>query len=99
MTRTPRVCLVLVVVVLLALLTAPLAGARTVSSSPAHPVVGGWLSAALHWAADLAGLQPQGHRPPPVHQKDGTVQSGVMQPNGGSCVNPDGRPNPLCGGV
>ena len=97
MIRIPRVCLVLIVVALLALLTAPLAGARPVTSaSSAHQVNSGWLSAALHWAADLAGLRSQGHRPPSVHQKDTT--SGTMQPNGGPCIDPFGRPT-QCSGI
>jgi len=91
MIRIPRVCLVLVVTSLLVLLTAPVAGARVVSAPPAHET--GWLGAALHWVETLVGQRSHGHRRPPVHQKDG---SGTSQPAGGSCVNPDGRPSPLC---
>jgi hypothetical protein len=95
MLRIPRVCLVLVVVVLLALLTAPLAGARPVTPSSAHPAASGWLSAALHWAADLAGLRSHGHRPPSVQQKDTT--GGIMQPSIGQCIDPFGHPVPCTG--
>lgn len=102
MTRTPRVCLVLIVVALLALLTAPLAGARPVTSaSSAHQVDSGWLSAALHWAADLAGLRSQGHRGSTLHQKDGPLGGGgggLLQPNGGPCIDPFGRPT-QCSGI
>lgn len=92
MIRVPRVCLVLVVIALLALLVVPVAGARTLSSPPAHNSESGWLSAAFHWMEDLVGLRSHGHRPPSVHRKDI-----ILYPNGGSCINPDGRPNPLCG--
>lgn len=92
MTRIPRVCLVLVVAALLALLMAPVAGARTVSAPPAHQT--GWLGAALHWVEDLIGVQSHGHRGPTIHRKDGS--GGTSQPNGRTCIDPTGT-NPLCG--
>lgn len=100
MIRIPRVCLVLIVVVLLALLTAPLAGARPVTSSSAHQVASGWLSTALHWVADLAGLQVHGHRGSALHQKDGPLGGGggLLQPTGGPCIDPFGRPTQCSGG-
>ena len=79
----------------------PVAGARTVSSAPAQLSGSGGIGAALHWVEDLVGLWPQGHRGSAVHRKDGPLGGGgggTMQPNGGSCVNPDGRTNPFCGG-
>jgi hypothetical protein len=93
MTRAPRVRSILVVAALLALLVPPIAGARTVSGSPAPLSGTGWLGAALHWAEGLAGLRSHGHRRPPVHRKDGGSSSTT---NGGSCIDPGGRPNPLC---
>ena len=96
MTRVPRICLVFVVTALLALLMAPVAGARTVSSPPAQLSGRGWLGAALHWVEDLVGLRPHGHRGhgSSVQQKDGS--GSTSQTNGGSCVDPFGRPRPLC---
>ncbi len=93
MTRIPRVCLVLVVTALLALLTAPIAGARTLSTPPAHET--GWLGTALHWVESLIGQRPHGHRGPSIHPKDDTTNSSY-QPAGGTCVDPTGRPKPLC---
>ncbi|HEY2292267.1 MAG TPA: hypothetical protein VGM86_16330 [Thermoanaerobaculia bacterium] len=88
MIRIPRVCLVLVVTALLALLTAPVVGARTVSAPPAHET--GWLGAALHWVQNLVGQRSHGHRGPSVQRKDGTYQ-----PAGGTCIDPvGGRPLP-----
>jgi hypothetical protein len=90
MIRVPRVCLVFVVTGLLVLLTAPVAGARVVSAPPAHET--DWLGAALHWMENFVGQQSHGHRRPPVHQKDGSTS----QPAGGSCLDPGGKPSPLC---
>jgi len=90
MPRIPRVRLILVVAALLALLTAPVVGARTVSAPPAHQT--GWLGAALHWVEDLIGLRSHGHHGHSVTQKDGTTS----QPAGGSCVDPTGKPSPWC---
>lgn len=94
MTRIPRVRLALAVTALLALLVVPMAGARTLSPSSAHSTDSGWLSAALLWVEDFAGLRNAGHHgqpKPPVHQKDG-----LNQPNGGSCIDPQGHPRPIC---
>lgn len=91
MTRIPRVCLVLVVAALLALLTAPVAGARTVSAPPAHQT--GWLGATLHWMEDLIGLRSHGHHGPSIHLKDSS--GGTAQPAGRTCIDPTGT-NPLC---
>lgn len=91
MIRVPRVCLVLVVTALLVLLTAPVAGARTVSAPPAHQT--GWLGAALHWVESLVGQRSHGNRGPSVHRKDGTS---TYQPNGRTCIDPTGATNPLC---
>ena len=89
MIRVPRVCLVFVVTALLALLMAPVAGARVVSAPPAHET--DWLGAALHWVEDLIGQRSHGHRRPPVHQKDGS--GGISQPAGRTCIDPTGLCN------
>jgi len=91
MPRIPRVRLILVVAALLALLTAPVVGARTVSAPPAHQT--GWLGATLHWVQNLVGQRSHGHRGPSIHRKDGGTTS---QPAGGSCVDPTGKPSPWC---
>ena len=94
MTRIPRARLALAVLALLALLVVPMAGARTLSPSSVHPADSGWLSAALLWVEDFAGLRYSGlhgHSKPPVNQKDG-----LNQPNGGSCIDPQGHPRPIC---
>jgi len=95
MIRIPRVCLVLVVTALLALLVVPVAGAKTLSSSPAHPADGGWSGAAQQWLAALIGLNHPGHHRHPGSQVPNTKDT-TSQPAGGSCVNPDGRPSSWC---
>jgi hypothetical protein len=95
MIRIPRVRLVLVVAALLTLLVVPMAGARTLSS-PALRSADGWLGVTLRWAEDLVGLRQAGHpghsgAKTPRHAKDV-----LLQPNGGGCITPDGRPGPAC---
>ncbi len=97
MSRMPRMRLVLVAAALLALLVVPMAGARTVGSPSIHPAAGGWLGATLRWVEDLTGLRHPGHpngqsgRQTPPNQKE-TVNT----TQGGGCVDPFGRPRPLC---
>ena len=96
MIRVPRVRLVLVVTALLALLTAPVAGARIVSPASIHPAGDGWIGAGLHWLADFAGLwHPANHGHPgakkPVHQKE---DASMLYPTGSSCIDPLGHPRP-----
>ena len=83
MIRIPRVCLILVVTALLAVLVAPVAGARTMSSSPAHLADGGWSGAAQQWLAALIGLShPSHHRHPGAQvpsTKDTTSQPSAHQ--------------------
>ncbi|MFL6259461.1 MAG: hypothetical protein ACJ76Y_07100 [Thermoanaerobaculia bacterium] len=92
MIRTPRVCLVFVVIVLLALLVVPMAGARTVSSSSIHSADGGWVGAALRWVESLTGLDRPAHsnhrgtkRPVTTKTEDSIT---------GTCIDPMGRPRP-----
>jgi hypothetical protein len=96
MTRIPRVSLILVAIALLALLVAPVAGARTVSPASIHPAGDGWIDAGFHWLGDLAGLwlpASHGHSgvKKPVHQKDDAAMS---YPAGSSCIDPQGHPRP-----
>lgn len=91
MTRVPRTRSILVVTVLLALLVAPIAGARTVSSQPAHPADGGWSGAIQHWVGALLGLSQPNH-----HRRSGTKVPNTKEATGGSCIDPGGKPNPFC---
>jgi hypothetical protein len=95
MTRIPRTRSILVVAALLALLVAPIAGARTVSSPQAHAADGGWSGAAQQWLAALIGLSHPGHHRHPGSQVPNSKDT-ISQPTGGSCVNPDGRPSTWC---
>jgi hypothetical protein len=100
MTRMPRVRLVLVAAALLALLVAPMAGARTVGSASIHPAASDWIGDVLSWAQNLVGLRHTGHHgrsgtQAPPNQKDTTTPT-PSSPLGGGCVTPDGRPKPLC---
>jgi hypothetical protein len=90
---------ILVVSMLLALTVVPMAGARTVKSPAVQAHGGDWLGAALRWVEDIAGLWPSGHRPNVPGTKDLEITTGGLRPSGGSCIDPGGHPNPLCGGV
>ena len=96
MIRIPRVRLSLVLAALVILLVVPMAGARTLGAPSIHSAGGGWLGAALAWVQGLAGVHQAAHRhghPGSLpNQKDGTI----MQPSGGGCIGPDGRPKPIC---
>jgi len=92
MFRIPRVCLVFVVLVLLALLVVPVAGARTASSPSVHSADGGWVVAALRWVEHLTGLDRPAH---PNHR--GTkkpVNAKYEDSITGNCIDPMGRPRP-----
>lgn len=97
MSRMPRIRLILVVTALLAVLAVPMASAHPASSPSLHSVDGGWLGSTLRWAAGVAGLRQPGHpngqagRKTPPNQKE-TVNT----TQGGGCVDPFGRPRPLC---
>ena len=98
MFRMPRMRLVLCAVTLLTLLVVPMAGARTVVSPSIHPADGGWIGGVLSWAQNLVGLRHPGHHghsgpQSPPNQKDTTSTN---TPQGGGCVDPFGRPRPLC---
>jgi hypothetical protein len=87
MIRIPRVCLVLVVTALLALLVVPVAGARTLSSPPAHPADGGWSGAVQHWVSALFGPSHPNH-----HRRSGAKVPNTKEATGGSCIDPVGKP-------
>ncbi|HEY0512987.1 MAG TPA: hypothetical protein VGH73_13845 [Thermoanaerobaculia bacterium] len=93
MTRIPSLCRIFVVSALLALIAVPMVGARPVDVPAASPAGDGWLGAALRWAEGLVALYP-GHR----HSAKGPVteKDTLMQPNGGSCIDPTGHPKPAC---
>jgi len=95
MTRIPRFHLVLCIVALCALVSAPLASARPLgrTSQAVQRTDDGWLQTAVRWVEDLVGLgSPNSDRattsPAPM-QKDFNI------PAGGSCLDPHGGP---CGG-
>jgi hypothetical protein len=96
MNRIARVRLVLVVTIVLALLTVPLAGARPVERpQAADRTDGGWLGAALRWLENVAGVRS----PAPGQRHRFTSQSAMKDGNsttGGSCIDPAGWPRPWC---
>jgi hypothetical protein len=76
----------------------PMAGARTVGSSSIHPADGGWIGGVLSWAQNLVGLRHAGHHghsgtQAPPNQKEETTTNSAQ---GGGCIDPTGRPRPLC---
>jgi hypothetical protein len=92
MIRVPRVRLVFVVVALFALLMAPMAGARTVSSPSVHSTGGGWAGTALRWVEDLTGLSRPAH---PGHRgTKAPATSKADEAINGTCIDPMGRPHP-----
>jgi hypothetical protein len=91
MTRTSRFHLVLCLIAIFALASAPLAGAGPRETSRAvHRSDDGWLEAALGWVEGLIGLRgPTSDRATastPV-QKDGGNST-----TGGNCIDPAGKP-------
>ncbi len=100
MSRMPRIRLVFVALVLLTLLAVPMAGARTVGSAPARPAGSGWVDGVLSWAQNLVGIRHGGHQgrsgnQAPLNRKDGTTPP-PNSTQGGGCIDPTGRPRPLC---
>jgi hypothetical protein len=94
MTRIPRIHLVLCIVAILALVSAPLASAGPRETSPpAHRTDDGWFGAALRWLEDAVGFHHSSSgratsSPNPM-QKDG---GNGNTPTGGSCIEPQGKP-------
>jgi hypothetical protein len=86
MTRVPRTRSILVVAVLLALLVAPIAGARTLSSQSPRPADSGWSVTIQHWVGALLGLSQPNH-----HRRPGTKAPNTKEATGGSCIDPGGR--------
>jgi hypothetical protein len=96
MSRMPRVRLVLVAAALLALLVAPMAGARTPGSPSIHPADSDWIGGVLSWAQNLVGLRQAGHHgrsgpQSPLNQKETSTINAVQS---GGCIDPLGRPRP-----
>jgi len=95
MTRTSRSLRLFAVVAVLSLMMVPMAGARPVESPAIHESEGGWLSSALKWVEDLAGIR----RPGPANHGRRSGQEGVSRGTektslGGSCIDPQGYPKP-----
>jgi hypothetical protein len=88
---------ILVVVALLALTVVPMASARTVDSpSVSRAEDGNWLGAALRWVEGLAGPRQSANRTGSLGQRAPQTKGGNTT-NGGSCIDPAGRPSPWCG--
>lgn len=107
MNRTPRVRLVFVVTALTALLTVPMAHARGLESPrPGVRVEAGWLGAAMGWLEAITGVRLAAPRTRASVDKEDTggivvsggggTTGGGASTSGGSCVDPQGRPRPLC---
>ena len=98
MTRIPRLRRLFTLAAVLALTVTPLASARPLESPTVHEADGGFVGAALRWVEDLVGFRrpapaDRGQQPRPVAipRKEGSSST-----NGGSCIDPVGRPRPLC---
>ncbi|HEV2846545.1 MAG TPA: hypothetical protein VG477_16945 [Thermoanaerobaculia bacterium] len=102
MYRIPGIRPVLAVAILITLSSAPAASAR----GPEPPrsgarVEAGWLTTAMRWLEELTGLRRPGAS---VNKEDttggvtgGTIGGGNASTTGGSCIDPQGNPRPLCG--
>ncbi len=96
MTRVSRSRRIFASAIVLSLTMIPMAGARPLER-PAAVESEGAFTAALHWVEDLfsfrrPGPAAHGRRAgqPAVQQKEGSST------NGGSCIDPVGRPSPWC---
>ena len=95
MTRIPRLCRLFALAAVLALTVVPLASARPLATPAVHEADGGWFGAALEWVEDLVGFR----RPGPADRGRRQGQPAIPQTkssssNGGSCIDPVGRPRP-----
>lgn len=106
MYRIPGIRPVLVVTILIILLTVPAANARGPESPRSSArVEAGWLTTAMRWLEELAALRyPAPRSGASVNKEDtsggitgGTSDGGAASTMGGSCIDPQGNPRPLCG--
>jgi hypothetical protein len=94
MTRIPRLSLILVIAVALALASVPFASAGPLTTSPAvERTVGGWVGAAVRWLEDLAGHQRSGSGRAASSSASNQKERSAT---GGSCLDPYGHPRPGC---
>jgi hypothetical protein len=95
MSRALLARLVIALALLLALATAPMAGALPMERPQVfHSSMDGWIGSVLSWLEGLAGFR----RPNPgPHDRSGPQgqQKLTVYPTGGSCIDPQG--NPRCG--
>ncbi len=94
MTRIPCLRQVAVLATLLTLTVVPMARARSVGAPGVEPAGDSWFGAA---ARTIEGLfnpvaSSRSHRPV-QNRKDDTTAN---KPAGGGCLDPQGRPKPLC---
>lgn len=96
MTRIPRLCRLFALAAVLALTVVPLASARPLESPAVQEAGGGFVTTALRWVEDFVGFRRPGPadrgqtRQPATPRKEGNTT------NGGSCIDPVGRPRPWC---
>jgi len=96
MTRIPRLQLILCILAIVVLVSAPLASAGPRETSwAAHRTDDGWFGAALSWLEDLIGLH--GSAPGRTSELPGPAQKSKLPgPTGSSCLDPYGHPKPWC---
>jgi hypothetical protein len=105
MNRISGIRLVFVVTALTALLTVPMAHARGLESPrPGARAEAGWLGAAMGWLEAITGvrLAPRTRAAVNKEETGGTTSGGGLTgggeygTTGGTCIDPQGRPRPLC---
>jgi len=95
-----RTAVVAVVAITLVLLSVPAAQARPIERSrPSIEAGTGWVDAAFSWLNSLLfGNQPASPDRPQSSFEAASVTDpeGFLQPQSGSCIDPEGRPSPSC---
>ncbi len=93
MTRIPCSRQIVVLATLLTLTVVPMAGARSVGGPAAQPAGDSWIGVAVRAVEGLFNsASTRSHRPVQNRKDDSTAN----KPAGGGCIDPGGRPNPLC---
>lgn len=93
MNHIPRVRQILVLTTLFALTAMPMAGARSLGAPGAQAAGDNWIGAAVRVIERLFAPAPGARSSRPMTRKD---DPNANKPAGGGCMDPQGRPRPIC---
>ncbi|HEV2851538.1 MAG TPA: hypothetical protein VHC97_01925 [Thermoanaerobaculia bacterium] len=93
MTRASRSLRLFAVVIVLSLMTVPIASARPVENPGIHESEGSWLGTALKWVEDALGTR-RPNAPHPGRPGQAVLRQDTKTSSGGSCIDPHGYPMP-----